>query len=104
MTPAPPARGPVLPFPPSAPLHALPIPAGKGSVFQLHHVQARVVRLDELTRGLRKEIVAIAAGEDPLLYLERKAYMTALRGAVEGLDQARVVLAGAAMRLEGRPD
>jgi hypothetical protein len=64
-------------------------------VFQLHHVKARVVRLDELTRALRKEILIIAAGDDPLLYLERQAYFTALRGAVEGLDEARVVLAGA---------
>ena len=69
-------------------------------MFQLHHIKARVARLDELTRALRKEIVAIAAGDDPLLYLERKAYMTAGRGAVAGLDEARVVMACSAGRME----
>ncbi len=48
-------------------------------MFQLHHVKARVVRLDELTRALRKEVLIIAAGDDPLLFLERRAYLTALR-------------------------
>jgi hypothetical protein len=40
-----------------------------------------------------------------LLYLERKAYLAAVRGAVSGLESARVVLAKARQRLErpGRP-
>jgi hypothetical protein len=73
-------------------------------MFQLRHIQARVVRLDELTRALRKEILIMAAGEDPLLYLERREYLTAMRWAADGLDEARVVLAGAVMRLTARPD
>ncbi len=88
------------------PGYTLPgVPAGKGSVFQLHHVKARVVRLDELTQALRKEILINAAGEDPLLYLERREYLTAMRWAADGLDEARVVLARAAIRLDNeRPN
>ena len=36
-------------------------------MYQLHDIKARVVRLDEMTRALRKEILTIAAGDDPLL-------------------------------------
>ncbi len=62
------------------------VPAGKGSVFPLHQIKARFVRLDELTRSLRKEVLTIRDADDPLLFLERRQYLTALRGAVEGLD------------------
>jgi hypothetical protein len=55
-----------------------PVPAGKGIVFELPHIKARVARLDELTRSLPKEIVVITDADDPLLYLERRAYLGAL--------------------------
>jgi hypothetical protein len=35
------------------------------------------------------------------LYLERKAYLAAVRRAVSGLESARVVLAKARQRIEG---
>ena len=52
--------------------------------------------------GLAKEVVVIKDAEDPLLYLERKAYLTALQDALAGVESARVVLAKALHRLEGR--
>jgi hypothetical protein len=60
---------------------------------------ARARRLDRLVRGLRKEVVVIGEADDPLLYLERLAYVEALRGAVAGLEGARVTLARALQRL-----
>ena len=34
-------------------------------------IKRRIGRLDELSRGLAKEVVLMKAGDDPLLYLER---------------------------------
>jgi hypothetical protein len=39
-------------------------------------------------------------GNDPLLYLERRAYLEALAAACSGLESARVVLAKARQRIE----
>jgi hypothetical protein len=66
----------------------------------LQDLRARVRRLDELSRGLAKEVALWRSGDDPLLYLERKAYLVAIRGAVDGVESARVVLAKASQRLE----
>jgi hypothetical protein len=67
----------------------------------LPDLAARCRRLEALTVGLMREHAAIAEGNDPLLYLERRAYLAAVRGAVSGLDSARVVLAKARQRIEG---
>jgi hypothetical protein len=40
----------------------------------------------------------------PLLYLERKAYLAALRDALAGVETARVILARACQRLDGQDD
>jgi hypothetical protein len=40
------------------------------------------------------------ACNDPLLYLERRAYLGAIRDALAGVEEARVVLAKARQRLE----
>ena len=56
-------------------------------------------RLGRLALGLMKEVVLIREADDPLLYLERLAYVEALRGAVDGLEGARVTLAGALQRI-----
>ena len=61
---------------------------------------ARVRRLDELARGLAKEVVIWKACNDPLLYLERRAYLGAIQDALAGIESARVVLAKARRRLE----
>ncbi len=63
-------------------------------MIQLHDIKARAVRLQELTNGLAKEAAAWKGGEDPLLYLERMAYLNAMLNALAGLEEARVVLAG----------
>jgi hypothetical protein len=60
---------------------------------------ARIARLEALTTGLRRECIAIREGNDPLLYLERQAYLQALDAAVRGLESARVVLAKARLRM-----
>lgn len=62
-------------------------------------VTARVRRLEELTRGLAKEVALWKQGNDPLLYLERKSYLNAIQDALAGVDAARVVLARAAQRM-----
>lgn len=66
----------------------------------LADVAARVRRLDELMRGLAKEVSLWKEGNDPLLYLERKAYLEAIQDALAGVEEARVVLARARQRLE----
>jgi hypothetical protein len=63
------------------------------------NLEARARRLDLLVRGLMKEVVVIREADDPLLYLERLAYVEALRGAVAGLEDARVTLARALQRI-----
>ncbi|HVS34093.1 MAG TPA: hypothetical protein VMS17_00845 [Gemmataceae bacterium] len=62
-------------------------------------LSARVKRLEELTRGLAKEVLRWKECNDPLLYMERKAYLDAIQNALAGLDEARVVLARARNRL-----
>ena len=47
---------------------------------------ARIRRLDQLARGLAKEVTLWKECNDPLLYLERKAYLTALQNGLAGLD------------------
>ena len=62
-------------------------------------LEARVRRLDELTRGLAKEVVLWKECDDPLLYLERRAYLDAIQDALAGVESARVVLARARQRI-----
>jgi hypothetical protein len=66
-------------------------------------IKRRIGRLDELSRGLAKEIVLWKAANDPLLYLERRAYLHALHDALAGVEGARVTLARARQRLERGP-
>jgi hypothetical protein len=58
----------------------------------------RIDRLEVLIRSLNREAIVIRRGEDPLLYLERRAYLSALGGAVSGLETARIVLVKARQR------
>jgi hypothetical protein len=69
-------------------------------VISVVDIAARVRRLDQLTRGLAKEVVLWREHDDPLLYLERKAYLTAIQDALAGVETARVVLAKARQRIE----
>jgi hypothetical protein len=61
----------------------------------LADLQARVRRLDQLARGLAKEISLWKDCNDPLLYLERKAYLSGIQDALAGVETARVALAKA---------
>jgi hypothetical protein len=64
---------------------------------------ARIGRLQRLTMGLAREVQMWRRCEDPLLYVERRAYLEAIQTALAGLDDARVALAQARQRLaEGR--
>ena len=66
----------------------------------LADLAARVRRLDQLSRGLSKEVTLWQACNDPLLYLERKAYLKAIQQALAGVEDARVILAKVRQRLE----
>jgi hypothetical protein len=65
----------------------------------LNDLAARVKRLDQLSRGLAKEVVLWKPCNDPLLYRERQDYLTAVRNALSGMEAARVALAKACQRL-----
>ena len=69
-------------------------------MIQLADVENRLRRLEELTRGLAKEVSLWRVGNDPLLYLERKSYLNAIQDALAGVEAARVVLARAVQRLQ----
>lgn len=69
-------------------------------MFGVADVAKRVRRLEELARGMAREVSVWKEGNDPLLYLERKAYLDALQDALAGLETARVVMARARQRLE----
>jgi hypothetical protein len=66
----------------------------------LEELTAHVRRLDALARGLMKEEVQWKPCNDPLLYVERKAYLGAVRDALSGVEATRVVLAGVVRRIE----
>jgi hypothetical protein len=77
-------------------------------MFSVADVVARERRLEELTRGLSREVSMWKEGNDPLLYLERRSYLNAIQDALAGVEAARVVLARASQRLRaekerGRP-
>lgn len=61
-------------------------------------LRARVCRLDQLARGLAKEISLWRSCNDPLLYLERRAYVGGIQDALAGVETARVALAKACQR------
>jgi hypothetical protein len=65
----------------------------------INDLEARLARLEELARGLAKETVIIREGNDPLLYLERKEYLSALADIIAGVEPARVTLAKALHRI-----
>jgi hypothetical protein len=67
----------------------------------LRDIAARIGRLDDLGRGLAKEIVLVQEANDRLLYRERRAYLDGLQRALSGFEEARVVMARARQRLEG---
>jgi hypothetical protein len=71
-------------------------------VLSIDDLRSRARRLEELTRGLAREIAVVGDADDPLLYLERRAYLNAIADALAGVDAARVVLARAVQRIDRR--
>ena len=66
----------------------------------LSDLRARVARLDQLARGLAKEVTLWKSCNDPLLYVERKAYLGGIQDGLVGIEAARVALAKAMQRLD----
>jgi hypothetical protein len=66
----------------------------------LPNIASRVKRLGQLSRGVALEISQVTKADDPLLYVERQAYLAGLHGMLAGLESARVALAKARQRLE----
>jgi hypothetical protein len=60
----------------------------------------RIQRLEDLALGLHKDRVAWERAAGPLPYLERRAYLAAIRTALQGVEDARVVLAKACQRMD----
>jgi len=61
-----------------------------------------VHRLDQLARGLIEGICWVEKADDPLLYLERPAYLTAMRQVLSAIEGARVTLAKPCQRLSSQ--
>src|SRR5262249_20360007 len=64
-------------------------------------MQERLARLEQLAMGLARGVVLWRQANDPLLYLERKAYLNGVQDAIAGLEDARVTLAKALPRAQG---
>jgi len=64
-------------------------------------ISARVRRLEQLSLGLAREINTVAKADDPMLYVERQAYLAAMRKTLAGVEAARVTLAKARQRIDG---
>jgi hypothetical protein len=65
----------------------------------LSAVKARLRRLQDLSTGLSREIQVWQAGNDPMLFRERRAYLRGLREGQAGLEAARVAMAGVLQRM-----
>jgi hypothetical protein len=63
-------------------------------------IPPRETVVNGLRLGLSKEAHAFKDYSCPLLYLERRQYLAALRAAVSGVKTARVVLARGRQRIE----
>jgi hypothetical protein len=71
----------------------------EGRPMTFDDLTSRVRRLEELGRGLSKEVMVVQKADDPLLYLERRAYLKGIQDALAGIEDARVTLARACQRL-----
>jgi hypothetical protein len=58
---------------------------------ELTDLQSRVRRLERFSMGLMKEIAVVEKANDPMLRLERQAYLQELRDGLSGVEAARVV-------------
>ena len=67
-------------------------------------VRRRVGRLEQLAKGLAREVLLVRQNQGPLLYLERRKYLCALQDALFGVDAARAVLAQVLERIDGQAE
>jgi hypothetical protein len=70
----------------------------------LSDLRARVRRLEALGLGVSRELAAVRRADDPMLYLERQAYLKGLTRFLGGLEDARMALALACQRIDERTD
>jgi hypothetical protein len=66
----------------------------------LADIKARITRLEQLARGLAREVTLQKEDDGPLLFRERRQYLHAIQDALVGADEARVGLAGVVKRME----
>jgi hypothetical protein len=69
-------------------------------VIQPAELARRILRLDQLMRGMSREVLIWRRGNDPLLYAERQAYLEAIQDALAAVEAARVVLVRARQRID----
>jgi hypothetical protein len=67
---------------------------------QLRQTTSRVKRLETLSAHLNREQSMIQSTSNPLLYVERRDYLAALRRGIQAIEAARAVLVKAKQRLE----
>jgi hypothetical protein len=60
----------------------------------------RIRRLEQLSRGLTRELTLWKACNDPLLYLERRTYLGQIQNASKAIEAARALLVQVQQRLE----
>jgi hypothetical protein len=70
-------------------------------VITLEGITERIRRLEQLKMGLGREWLLVKTCEDPLLYVERRDYMKAIRSAAASLGEARIVLVKVRQRMGG---
>ena len=66
---------------------------------QVPDLKARIARLEELAKGLAKEVGLQRGDDGVLLSRECKQYLRAIQEALVGADEGCVVLAGVVKRL-----
>ena len=67
---------------------------------ELADFKARIERLNQIARGLSREVGLQRGAEDVLLFRERRQYLRAVQEALAGADAARVVLEGVVKRMQ----
>jgi hypothetical protein len=75
------------------------IPAQEPLAVTYDDLVARVRRLDQLSCGLGLELTLIEKADDPMLFMERKAYLAAMVNVLRAIEDARVTLATACQQL-----
>ncbi len=71
-------------------------------MIEVNDIRARMGRLDELARGLSREVALWRGAESPLLQPERRAYLNAMQDLLASAERARTALNKALLRIEER--